>query len=95
MSWARTGALDTLKIDAESAAGFINQTPAPKNRRNSFLEMTDAGLAKMDAVIVAWEAVDAVILEALGSEDAKELFQISRRQRSQLGGKKPERGPDR
>ncbi|MEO9823871.1 MAG: hypothetical protein ABJF50_05560 [Paracoccaceae bacterium] len=49
----------------------------------------------MDAIIVAWEAVDAVILEALGSEDAKELFQISRRQRSQLGGTKPERGPDR
>lgn len=71
------------------AAGYITRKTDPNARRRNILELTDAGRAKLDAIFRAWDEVDAFIRDAIGHDDAEELFRLAQRLRDKLGGRVP------
>lgn len=89
-----TSASMSTMTDRLLAAGYITRTTDPNVRRRNVLQLTDAGRAKLDAIFESWEAVDATIRDAIGPDDAQDLFRLTRRLREKLGGRVPGKARD-
>ena len=70
------------------AVGLISRDTDPLVRKRNVLVLTAKGGEKLNGIHTAWDAVDARIEQALGS-DAATFFTLSRRLRDALGGKVP------
>lgn len=84
-----TPASMSTMTDRLLAAGFITRRTDPNARRRNVLELTEAGRAKLDAILAVWETVDELIQDAMGPDDAQALFRLTRELRDKLGGTAP------
>ncbi|QPM92318.1 MarR family winged helix-turn-helix transcriptional regulator [Pseudooceanicola algae] len=68
---------------------FIQLRKDPKDKRAAILSLTEKGRHLRDQIIAVWQEVDRIIIEAIGAENAEQLFTQSRNLRAALNGKAP------
>jgi DNA-binding MarR family transcriptional regulator len=73
----------TSRIDRLERRGLVRRLPDPNDRRGVIIELTDEGLAVVDAAVSANAASDR---QLLGRLDAAELTQLEQILRKLLGG---------
>jgi DNA-binding MarR family transcriptional regulator len=73
----------TSRIDRLERRGLVRRLPDPNDRRGVIIELTDEGLAIVDAAVSANTASDRQLLERL---DAAEITQLEQILRKLLGG---------
>lgn len=69
--------------------GFIQLRDDPQDRRAVILSLTDKGEQLGNEVVAIWQEVDRIIIDAIGAENAEQLFTQSGKLRDALGGKAP------
>lgn len=69
--------------------GYIQSQSDPKDRRSSILSLTDKGRQLRNEIISVWWDVDQLIIDAIGVENANQLFEQSEKLRDALGGDAP------
>ncbi len=73
--------------------GFIQLRNDPQDKRAAILSLTDKGKQLRYEVVSIWQEVDQIIIDAIGAENAEQLFTQSGRLRDALGGKTPMTNP--
>ena len=73
----------TSRIDRLERRGLVRRLPDPNDRRGVIVELTEDGLAVVDAAVAANSSSDRQLLERL---DADELAALERLLRKLLGG---------
>ncbi len=73
----------TSRIDRLERRGFVRRLADPNDRRGVIIELTDEGLAAVDAAVAANSASDRQLMERL---DPAELEQLERLLRKVLAG---------
>jgi len=73
----------TSRIDRLERRGFVRRLADPNDRRGVMIELTDEGLAVVDAAVAANSASDRQLLERL---DPREIAQLEVLLRKLLGG---------
>ncbi|RJE78998.1 MarR family winged helix-turn-helix transcriptional regulator [Paracoccus sp. JM45] len=71
------------------ANGFIQMRHDPKDKRATLLSLSDKGWHLRDQVLEVWQQVDRIICNAIGPENAEQLFLQSGRLRDSIGGRAP------
>ena len=84
-----TAASMSSMCDRLAAAGFIERNIDPNERRAFLIRLTPEGESKVRDVRLAWEDIDALLVEKMGHENAAILADQSSRLRDQLGGRIP------
>jgi DNA-binding MarR family transcriptional regulator len=69
----------TSRIDRLERRGFVRRLPDPNDRRGVLIELTDEGLAAVDAAVTANSASDRQLLDRLDPEELKQLEAILRK----------------
>src|SRR5262245_52683026 len=69
----------TSRIDRLERRGFVRRLPDPNDRRGVLIELTDDGLAAVDAAVAANSASDRQLLERLDPEEIEQLESILRK----------------
>ncbi|WP_424931270.1 MarR family winged helix-turn-helix transcriptional regulator [Amaricoccus macauensis] len=69
--------------------GFVEQRDDPHDRRSGIVSLTAKGTQLLDEILAAWNEVDQVIIDAIGTENAEQLFRQSLALRNALGGVAP------
>ena len=90
-SFGVTSAGMSTMTDRLLAAGYITRVQDPESRRKNILALTAEGRALVSGIDHAWSALDDTIRTVMG-DDAKVLFDLSRRLRDGLGGTVPGTG---
>ena len=90
-SFGVTSAGMSTMTDRLLAAGYITRVQDPESRRKNILALTAEGQALVSGIDHAWSALDDTIRTVMG-DDAKVLFDLSRRLRDGLGGTVPGTG---
>ena len=70
-------------------AGYITRKVDPDQARRNIVALTPQGQDLVTKVHAAWREIDIVITDAMGTQDASDLFTLTRRLRDRLGGKAP------
>lgn len=73
----------TSRIDRLERRGFVRRLADPNDRRGVIIDLTDEGLAAVDAAVAANSASDRQLMERL---DPEELEQLERLLRKVLAG---------
>jgi DNA-binding MarR family transcriptional regulator len=73
----------TSRIDRLERRGFVRRLADPNDRRGVLIELTDEGLAAVDAAVAALTISDSQLMERL---DAAEMAQLESILRKLLGG---------
>ena len=73
------------------ASGLIERRVDPDELRASLIRLTPTGESKLEDVRKAWKDMDALIIEALGEEEARTMANLTGKLRDKLGGKIPSR----
>ena len=87
-----TAASMSSMCDRLVAAGFIERHVDPNERRAFLIRLTPEGESKVRDVRLAWDDIDALLVEAMGQKDTAKLAELSGKLRDQLGGHIPEIG---
>lgn len=74
-------------------AGFVSRKPHPDEARSNVLRLTTRGRGLLSEIHTAWRAMDALIAERIGADDAETLALITRALRDSLGGSAPGTDP--
>lgn len=69
----------TSRIDRMERRGFVRRLPDPNDRRGVLIELTDEGLAAVDAAVAANAVSDRQLLTRLDAEEMKQLESILRK----------------
>lgn len=69
--------------------GFIELRADPLDKRSTLLSLTDKGWQLLDEVVAVWKDVDQIVIDAIGAENAQQLFMQSGNLREALNGKAP------
>ncbi|WP_195822622.1 MarR family winged helix-turn-helix transcriptional regulator [Roseobacter sp. MH60115] len=69
--------------------GYILREVDPEERRTNTLQLTEKGRALLSDVHKAWRAVDKIIQNAVGAENAEQLASLAFMLRDALGGRPP------
>jgi len=69
----------TSRIDRLERRGFVRRLPDPNDRRGVLIELTDEGLAAVDAAVAANTDSDRQLLERLDPEEVAQLEHILRK----------------
>jgi DNA-binding MarR family transcriptional regulator len=69
----------TSRIDRLEHRGLVRRLPDPNDRRGVIIELTDEGLAIVDAAVSANTASDLQLLERLNAAEVAQLEQILRK----------------
>jgi DNA-binding MarR family transcriptional regulator len=69
----------TNRIDRLAARGLVERHPSLDDRRSVMVQLTEAGVAKVDAALIDLLAHERAILTDLGDEDAAMLAVLLRR----------------
>ena len=81
-----TAASMSSMCDRLMAAGFIDRSVDPNERRAFLIRLTPEGESKVRDIRLAWGDIDALLVEAMGQKEAAELAELSSELRDQLGG---------
>ncbi len=68
---------------------YILREVDPEERRTNTLQLTEKGRALLSDVHKAWRAVDKIIQNAVGAENAEQLASLAFMLRDALGGRPP------
>ena len=68
----------TNRIDRMVAHGLVRREPSPEDRRGVLVRLTDDGLARVDAAMADFLAVEASLLQGLRPEQRDELASLLR-----------------
>jgi DNA-binding MarR family transcriptional regulator len=71
----------TAKVDQAEEEGLVRRLPDPSDRRATLVELTDAGLAVLDAVASARHEGAAARLDRLTADEQAQLLALLRRVR--------------
>lgn len=74
------------------AAGFILRRIDDRELRSNVLSLSDSGRDLLSGVFDAWRAVDDIIEDAIGAQEAQVLSGLARSLRNALGGHPPGHG---
>lgn len=69
--------------------GYIQLHADPQDKRATVLSLTDKGMQMRGEIHRVWATLDKEIIEAIGEENAEQLFMQSGSLRDALGGKAP------
>src|SRR5262245_25477953 len=69
----------TSRIDRLERRGFVRRLDDPNDRRGVLIELTDEGLAAVDAAVAANSTSDRQLLERLDPEEIEQLESILRK----------------
>lgn len=75
----------TNRIDGLEAAGLVRRSDDPDDRRGVRVQLTPAGLRKLDAALTDHLAVERRLLAALGAPQQRQLVNLLRRLLIDLG----------
>lgn len=84
-----TQASMSTMTDRLVAAGYILRAPDINERRTNALSLTESGENMLKDVRSAWSAVDRIIEDAIGFQEAKALAEMTTKLRIALGGAIP------
>lgn len=73
------------------ANGTITRREDLSDARNKLLSLTPKGRALMKEISLAWQSMDALIVDAVGAQTADALFSGGKALRDALGGRAPVR----
>jgi DNA-binding MarR family transcriptional regulator len=86
----------TNRIDGLEAAGLVRRIDDPDDRRGVRVELTAAGLRKVDSVLGHHLALERELTASLGAAQQRQLVQLLRQLLLALGdGEAPEASPPR
>ncbi|MCG3267296.1 MarR family winged helix-turn-helix transcriptional regulator [Yoonia sp. I 8.24] len=74
--------------------GYIQLRRDPKDKRTAILSLTEKGEQLLDEVVAIWQEVDQIVVDAIGAENADQLFAQSGNLRDALGGRAPMVNPN-
>ncbi|MEM9477814.1 MAG: MarR family winged helix-turn-helix transcriptional regulator [Pseudomonadota bacterium] len=83
-----SGSMSTM-IDRLLKLGMIERRKNPEDRRGDLISITDQGVAVLHEVRDAWQDIDELIEEKLGSDKAALLTELTRELKFALGGRVP------
>lgn len=69
--------------------GFITREVDPEEARSNLLRLSDRGRGLLSEIHIAWREVDAMIIDLIGLENARELARHTLKLRDELGGHVP------
>ena len=84
-----TPASMSAMCDRLAAAGWIERQVDPNEKRALLIRLTSEGERKAKEVRLAWNDIDAVIVDSLGHEVAHSMTDLAGKLRDQLGGRIP------
>jgi len=70
-------------------AGYVSREIHPSEARSNVLRLTTHGRGMLAEIHAAWNAIDDVIADCLGAEDAETFARLARTLRDGLGGHVP------
>jgi DNA-binding MarR family transcriptional regulator len=68
----------TNRVDRLAARGLVRRAPDPSDRRGVLVQLTDSGLARVDAALSALLTNERALLTGLGAADRKRLAGLLR-----------------
>lgn len=83
-----SGSMSTM-IDRLLKLGMIERRKNPKDRRGDLISITNQGMTVLHEVRDAWQDIDELIGEKLGSDKAALLTDLTRELKFALGGRVP------